>query len=176
MNILFYQFVLFCNRWHTEAVLRFSTFAIVNIAEHFAHNSVIKTTTYKQHLKKVSINGNNNGEDIEKKLLFYALGHALVASQFVITLITFVDDLKTRLMFASYYPLIMETGTVMLSSWLLLWASGKFRQQLINDFAIIRIRNNRVGTIERPRNNNHRAVGGAVVHQLQTRFQFRTTK
>ncbi|KAI3416453.1 hypothetical protein GPALN_005988 [Globodera pallida] len=74
-------------------------------------------------------------------------------------------------MLGSYYPLIMDTGTVVLSSWLLLWASGKFRQQLINDFSIIRISNNHVGTIEGPQNNNHRAVGGAVVHQYISSVQ-----
>ncbi|KAI3420889.1 hypothetical protein GPALN_014511 [Globodera pallida] len=71
-------------------------------------------------------------------------------------------------MLGSYYPLIMDTGTVMLSSWLLLWASGTFRKQLIKDFPIIRIRNiqnNRIDAIEGPRNNNHRAVGGAIGHQ-----------
>uniref|UniRef100_A0A914HRN6 Serpentine receptor class gamma n=1 Tax=Globodera rostochiensis TaxID=31243 RepID=A0A914HRN6_GLORO len=105
---------------------------------------------YKQHLKNVSRNGNNNGHDIEKKLLCYALatflGHALVAIHFVITDIWLVHDPKTRFMFGTYFPLIMDTGTVLLSSWLLLWASGTFRQQLIKDFAIIRktnIQNNR---------------------------------
>ncbi|KAI3407842.1 hypothetical protein GPALN_013471 [Globodera pallida] len=136
--------------------------------------NIVTFVAYKQHLKKVSINGNNNGDDIEKKLLIYALatflGHAFVASQFVITLITFVDDLKTRIMFASYYPLIMDTGTVVLSSWLLLWASSTFRQQLIRDFSSICIRNIRVGTIEGPRNNNYRTVGGTVGHQLQNRI------
>ncbi|KAI3420891.1 hypothetical protein GPALN_014513 [Globodera pallida] len=120
---------------------------------------------YKQHLKKVSISGNNNGDEIEKKLLIYALatflGHALVASNFVITYIWLLDNFKARLMTASYYPLIMDTGTVLLSSWLLLWASGTFRQQLIKDFAIIRkinFQNIRGLAMEGPRNNNHLTV------------------
>uniref|UniRef100_A0A914HQ47 Uncharacterized protein n=1 Tax=Globodera rostochiensis TaxID=31243 RepID=A0A914HQ47_GLORO len=70
---------------------------------------------YKQHLKNVSINGNNNGDAIEKKLLCYALatffGHAFVASHFVITNIWLVDDTKTRFMLGSYYPLILDSGT-----------------------------------------------------------------
>ncbi|KAI3416451.1 hypothetical protein GPALN_014514 [Globodera pallida] len=77
-------------------------------------------------------------------------------------------------MTASYYPLIMDTGTVLLSSWLLLWASGTFREQLIKDFAIIRktnIQNIRVGPIEVPRNNNYLTVGGAVGHQYISSVQ-----
>ncbi|KAI3416449.1 hypothetical protein GPALN_005984 [Globodera pallida] len=127
---------------------------------------------------KVSISGNNNGDDIEKKLLIYALatflGHAFVASQFVLTDIWLVDDVKTRFMFASYFPLIMDTGTVVLSSWLLLWASSTFRQQLTKDFTIIRktnIQNIRVGALEGPRNNNHRAVGGGTYHQYISSVQ-----
>ncbi|KAI3416416.1 hypothetical protein GPALN_005948 [Globodera pallida] len=61
--------------------------------------------------------------------------------------------------------------TVMLSSCLLLWASSTFRQQLIKDFTIIRITNNRVDAMEGPQNNNHRAFGGAVGDQLQNRMQ-----
>uniref|UniRef100_A0A914HQ57 Uncharacterized protein n=1 Tax=Globodera rostochiensis TaxID=31243 RepID=A0A914HQ57_GLORO len=138
---------------------------------------VISLKAYKQHLKKVSINGNYNGDVIEKKLLCYALatffGHAFVASHFVITDIWLVDFPKIRFMMGSYYPLFLDTGIVVLSSCLLLWASGKFRQQLIDDFSIIRKTNIqiiRVGPMEGHRNNNHRAVGGAVGHQLQTRF------
>ncbi|KAI3416472.1 hypothetical protein GPALN_014535 [Globodera pallida] len=73
-----------------------------------------------------------------------------------------------------YFPLIMDTGTVMLSSWLLLWASGTFRQQLIKDFLIIcktNIQNNRVYAIDGPRNNNHRSIGGAVGHQYISSVQ-----
>uniref|UniRef100_A0A914HTP1 Serpentine receptor class gamma n=1 Tax=Globodera rostochiensis TaxID=31243 RepID=A0A914HTP1_GLORO len=129
---------------------------------------------YKLHMKKVATNGNNNSDDIEKKLLFYALatflGHALVASMFLINIITKLDDWKTKAMIFVFYTLILDTGTVVLSSWLLLWANGTFRQQLIKDFAIIRIRNIRVGAMEGPQNNNHRPVGGAVGHQLHNRF------
>ncbi|KAI3420912.1 hypothetical protein GPALN_014540 [Globodera pallida] len=73
-----------------------------------------------------------------------------------------------------YYPLLMDTGTVVLSSWLLLWASSTFRQQLIKDFAIIRktnFQNIRVGSLEGPRNNNHRAVGGGAYHQYISSVQ-----
>uniref|UniRef100_A0A914HRY4 Serpentine receptor class gamma n=1 Tax=Globodera rostochiensis TaxID=31243 RepID=A0A914HRY4_GLORO len=126
---------------------------------------------YKLHMKKVSINRNNNLDDLKKKLLFYALatflGHALIASLFLINIITKVDDWKTTFMIFVYYPLILDT---VLASWLLLWASSTFRQQLIKDFSIIRIRNIRVGPMEGPQNNNHRAVEGAVGHQLQNRI------
>uniref|UniRef100_A0A914HSV8 Serpentine receptor class gamma n=1 Tax=Globodera rostochiensis TaxID=31243 RepID=A0A914HSV8_GLORO len=127
---------------------------------------------YKLHMKKVAING-NNFDDVKKKLLFYALatflGHLLEGSQFLIAVLTKMTDPKIMAVIVIYYPLVMDTGTVVLSSWLLLWASGTFRQQLIKDFAIIRIRNICVGTIEGPRNNNYRAVrGGAVGHQLHT--------
>uniref|UniRef100_A0A914HQD9 Secreted protein n=1 Tax=Globodera rostochiensis TaxID=31243 RepID=A0A914HQD9_GLORO len=64
----------------------------------------------------------------------------------------------------------MDTGTVVLSSWLLLWASSTFRQQLSKDSLIIRIRNIRVGAMEEPQNNDHRAIGGAVGHQLHNRI------
>uniref|UniRef100_A0A914HQE4 Serpentine receptor class gamma n=1 Tax=Globodera rostochiensis TaxID=31243 RepID=A0A914HQE4_GLORO len=131
---------------------------------------------YKLHMKNVNINGNNNSNDIEKKLLIYALatflGHMLIASLYLINIITKVDDWKTKALIFVYYPLILDTGTVVLSSWLLLWASGTFRKQLIKDFTIIRkinIQNNRVGPMEGPQNNNHRAVGGSVGHQLQYR-------
>uniref|UniRef100_A0A914HSZ4 Serpentine receptor class gamma n=1 Tax=Globodera rostochiensis TaxID=31243 RepID=A0A914HSZ4_GLORO len=74
-----------------------------------------------------------------------------------------------------YEPLILDTGTVVFSSWLLLWASVTFRKQLIKDFSIIRkttnIQNNRVGPMEGARNNNHRGVfRGSVGYQLQIRF------
>ncbi|KAI3420885.1 hypothetical protein GPALN_014507 [Globodera pallida] len=71
-------------------------------------------------------------------------------------------------MLGSYYPLILDTGTVVLSSWLLLWASSTFRQQLTKDLTIIRISNNRVGTIE---GHNHRAFGGAAYHQYISSVQ-----
>ncbi|KAI3417586.1 hypothetical protein GPALN_013307 [Globodera pallida] len=129
------------------------------------------------HEKKVSVNG-NNFDDIEKKLLIYAmatlLGHVNVACLYLMLIITNIDDPKTRAVLYVYNPLIIDTGTVMLSSCLLLWASGTFRQQLIKDFSIIRkttnIQSIRVGTIEGPRNNNLQAVGGTVGHQLQNRF------
>ncbi|KAI3420875.1 hypothetical protein GPALN_014496 [Globodera pallida] len=131
---------------------------------------------YKQHLKKIAINGNNEYL-IEKRLLIYALatflGHALVASIFLINIITNTGDTKTVQFLYIYYLLHMDIGTVVLSSWLLLWASSTIRQQLINDFTIFcktNIQNNRVDALEGPRNNNHRAVGGAVGHQLQNRF------
>uniref|UniRef100_A0A914H4R9 Serpentine receptor class gamma n=1 Tax=Globodera rostochiensis TaxID=31243 RepID=A0A914H4R9_GLORO len=99
---------------------------------------------YKLHMKKANTN-ENNFTDIKKKLLVYALatflGHALVASLFLIILITNIDDPKTKTMLYVYYTLIMDIGTVLLSSCLLLWASGTFRQQLLKDFGIIRINN-----------------------------------
>ncbi|KAI3417795.1 hypothetical protein GPALN_012072 [Globodera pallida] len=129
---------------------------------------------YKLHVKKVSVIGGNNFDVIKKKLMVYAmatfLGHALVASQILISILTNIADPKIQAMIFIYYPLVMDTGTVVLSSWLLLWASGTFRQQLIKDFAIIRIRNIRVGAMEAPQNNNHWAVGGAVGHHLHNRI------
>uniref|UniRef100_A0A914HQV8 Uncharacterized protein n=1 Tax=Globodera rostochiensis TaxID=31243 RepID=A0A914HQV8_GLORO len=71
---------------------------------------------FKQHLKKVNLNGNNNGDPIEKKLLCYALatffGHAFVASHFVITDIWLVDYPKIRFMMGSYYPLFLDTEII----------------------------------------------------------------
>ncbi|KAI3419793.1 hypothetical protein GPALN_004225 [Globodera pallida] len=138
--------------------------------------NVCTFVAYKLHVKKVSMSGNNNGDKIEKKLLVYALatflGHMLVTSQFLIQIISNMDP-KTIAMMIVYYPLITDIGTVVLSSWLLLWASGTFRQQLIKDLTIIRFidrANIRVGPIEGPRNNNHWAVRGAGGHQLQNRI------
>uniref|UniRef100_A0A914HRT3 Serpentine receptor class gamma n=1 Tax=Globodera rostochiensis TaxID=31243 RepID=A0A914HRT3_GLORO len=126
---------------------------------------------YKLHVKKVSVNG-NNFDDIERKLLIYAMatffGHLLVACLYLMLIVTHIDEPKTRAVLYVYNPLIIDTGTVMLSSCLLLWASSTFRQQLIKDFSI---RNNRVAAMEGPQNNNVQAVGGAVGHQLQNRIQ-----
>uniref|UniRef100_A0A914HST0 Serpentine receptor class gamma n=1 Tax=Globodera rostochiensis TaxID=31243 RepID=A0A914HST0_GLORO len=130
---------------------------------------------YKLHTKQADTNV-NNFNDIKKKLLVYAmatfLGHALVASLFFIPLIIQIHlDPKAMAMFFVYFPLVMDAGTVVLSSWLLLWASGAIRQQLIKDFTIIRktnIQNNRVGPMDGLRNNNHRPVGGAVGQQFQS--------
>ncbi|KAI3416418.1 hypothetical protein GPALN_005950 [Globodera pallida] len=83
-----------------------------------------------------------------------------------ISVLTNMADPKIMAVIVIYYPLVMDTGTVVLSSWLLLWASSTIRQQLIKDF---RIRNICVDAMEGPQNNNHRAVRGAVVgHQLHT--------
>uniref|UniRef100_A0A914H742 Serpentine receptor class gamma n=1 Tax=Globodera rostochiensis TaxID=31243 RepID=A0A914H742_GLORO len=134
--------------------------------------NICTLVAYKLHVKKVSVNG-NNFDDLERKLLIYAvatfLGHALVASLLLILIITNFDDPKTKTMLYVYYTLIMDTGTVLLSSCLLLWASGTFRQQLIKDFGIIRINNVqtiRVDAQEGPRNNNFRAM--KISHQLHT--------
>uniref|UniRef100_A0A914HTR9 Serpentine receptor class gamma n=1 Tax=Globodera rostochiensis TaxID=31243 RepID=A0A914HTR9_GLORO len=116
---------------------------------------------YKLHIKKVATNG-NTVDNLERKLWIYALatflGHLLVASLFLIP-ISNLDGPKTKALLFVYYPLIMDTGTVMLASWLLLWASDTIRQQLIKDFSIIQktnIQNNRVGPLEGPGNNTHR--------------------
>ncbi|KAI3408806.1 hypothetical protein GPALN_007407 [Globodera pallida] len=96
---------------------------------------------YKLHVKKVDTNG-NSVYNIEQKLLVYAiatfLGHALVASLYLILIISNIDNPKTKAMLYVYYPVVIDTGTVVLSSCLLLWASDTFRQQLIKDFGIIR--------------------------------------
>uniref|UniRef100_A0A914HU22 Serpentine receptor class gamma n=1 Tax=Globodera rostochiensis TaxID=31243 RepID=A0A914HU22_GLORO len=121
---------------------------------------------YKFYVKKVDANWNNNGDEIEKKLLINAmttfLGHALVASLFLIFIITNnVHGPKTKATLSVYYPVIIDTGTVVLSSWLLLWTSGTLRQQLLKDFGIIRInnvQNIRVDAQERYRNNNNWAI------------------
>uniref|UniRef100_A0A914H753 Serpentine receptor class gamma n=1 Tax=Globodera rostochiensis TaxID=31243 RepID=A0A914H753_GLORO len=110
---------------------------------------------YKLHVKN---SNNNNGIEIEKKLLVYALatffGHMLLASYYLSFTIINLDDPKTRAMVYVYYSPIMDTTTVMFSSFFLLWASSPFRQQLLKDFALIR-RNNRVAAQEGPPRNNH---------------------
>uniref|UniRef100_A0A183BJ93 Transmembrane protein n=1 Tax=Globodera pallida TaxID=36090 RepID=A0A183BJ93_GLOPA len=80
-----------------------------------------------------------------------------------------MDDPKTRALQLVYYPVFMDTGTVVLSSWFLLWASGTFRQQLLKDLGIIginNVQNIRVDAQEGPRNNNLWAR--KVSHQLHT--------
>ncbi|KAI3415270.1 hypothetical protein GPALN_004885 [Globodera pallida] len=131
---------------------------------------------------KVATN-ENNFDDIERKLLIYALatflGHLLVASLFLIGIFTDMSDPKIMVMIFIYYSLVMDTGTVVLSSWLLLWASGTFRQQLIKDLAIIRFTNRaniRVGAMEARQNNNHWAVGGAVNHHGRAQIDLESLK
>uniref|UniRef100_A0A183BZ49 Serpentine receptor class gamma n=1 Tax=Globodera pallida TaxID=36090 RepID=A0A183BZ49_GLOPA len=135
--------------------------------------TVFSSTKLKMRRTAFATNG-ANADSIERKLLIYALatflGHALVESLFLIRIIANLNEQAINLV---YYPLVMDTGTVVLSSWLLLWASGTFRQQMIKDFSIIRVTNrsnNRVNAMEGPQNNNHRPVGGAVGHQLQNRI------
>ncbi|KAI3421826.1 hypothetical protein GPALN_012370 [Globodera pallida] len=131
--------------------------------------NIATLVAYKLHVKKDGGNG-NNAHNFERKLLIYALatflGHLLVASLFLIGIFTDMSDPKIMAMLFVYYSLVMDTGTVVLSSWLLLWASGTFRQQLIKDFSIIRFTNRaniRVGAVQ----GHHRAVGPAIGYQFQ---------
>uniref|UniRef100_A0A914HTP6 Serpentine receptor class gamma n=1 Tax=Globodera rostochiensis TaxID=31243 RepID=A0A914HTP6_GLORO len=75
---------------------------------------------YKLHMKKVSINVGINFDDIKKKLLIYALttflGHAFVASLFLIPIINNIDVTKTLTIMYIYLSLVIESGTVVLSS------------------------------------------------------------
>ncbi|KAI3416458.1 hypothetical protein GPALN_014521 [Globodera pallida] len=124
---------------------------------------------------KADING-NTFDDIERKLLIYALatflGHLLFANLFLIADVINIIDPTIMVVTLIYYPLVMDTGTVVLSSWLLLWASGTFRQQLLKDFGIIRINNVqtiRVNARDTARNNNHWATN--VSHQHTSSVQ-----
>ncbi|KAI3408168.1 hypothetical protein GPALN_012016 [Globodera pallida] len=135
--------------------------------------NICTLVAYKFYVKKVGAKWNNNGDEIEKKLLINAmatfLGHAFVASLFLIFIITNIHGPKTKATLSVYYPVIIDTGTIVLSSWLLLWTSGTLRRQLLKDFGIIRInnvQNIRVDAQEGPRNNNHWAI--KVNHQLHT--------
>uniref|UniRef100_A0A183CGT0 7TM_GPCR_Srx domain-containing protein n=1 Tax=Globodera pallida TaxID=36090 RepID=A0A183CGT0_GLOPA len=71
---------------------------------------------YKQHLKKVRKNGSNNGDEIEKKLLIYALatflGHFLFASLYLVGIVLNSIDPPTMPVIFIYHPLIMDTGSV----------------------------------------------------------------
>ncbi|KAI3420870.1 hypothetical protein GPALN_014488 [Globodera pallida] len=68
---------------------------------------------YKLHVKRIAINGNNEYL-IEKKLLIYAvttfLGHALIASLFLIAIFINTDDAKTVDILHILYLLLMDTG------------------------------------------------------------------
>uniref|UniRef100_A0A914HRL5 Serpentine receptor class gamma n=1 Tax=Globodera rostochiensis TaxID=31243 RepID=A0A914HRL5_GLORO len=132
---------------------------------------------YKLHMKKVG----NNSDDIERKLLIYALatflGHFLFASLYLIGIVLNSIDPATMPVIFIYHPLIMDTGTVVLSSWLLLWASATFRQQLAKDFGIIRI--NKVQTIrvngqDGARNRSNRRSNKWIVtkQKLQKKINF----
>uniref|UniRef100_A0A914HTF8 Serpentine receptor class gamma n=1 Tax=Globodera rostochiensis TaxID=31243 RepID=A0A914HTF8_GLORO len=132
---------------------------------------------YKLHMIKADING-NTFDDIERKLLIYALatflGHLLFASIFLIAIFINMIDPTIMVVVLVYYPLVMDTGTVVLSSWLLLWASGNFRQQLAKDFGIIRINKAqtiRVGAQEGARNRPN--SGDACAYLRQSRAQIR---
>uniref|UniRef100_A0A914I2L7 Serpentine receptor class gamma n=1 Tax=Globodera rostochiensis TaxID=31243 RepID=A0A914I2L7_GLORO len=98
---------------------------------------------YKRHVKKRALNKENGTDEIERKLLVYSVatffGHALVSCLFISVLTTTLIHMpKVTTALLAFSPVVLDICTVVLSSWLLLWASGTFRQQLINDFGIMR--------------------------------------
>ncbi|KAL3114383.1 hypothetical protein niasHT_017247 [Heterodera trifolii] len=83
-------------------------------------------------------------------------GHALIACLLICIYIA-SNALNVQMVLALYthYPWVLDTGSVVLSSWLLLWAGDSFRGQLLRDYRIPQIRfeiraNNRVASVKRP--------------------------
>ncbi|KAF7639023.1 Serpentine receptor class gamma [Meloidogyne graminicola] len=88
---------------------------------------------------KTKIKNSTVNSKIQIKLLFYALitlfGHILCAILMILFWIIYkIDPTGNQPIFKAVYqqyPWVMDTSTVVLSSWSLLWASNSFRQELI---------------------------------------------
>uniref|UniRef100_A0A914I286 Serpentine receptor class gamma n=1 Tax=Globodera rostochiensis TaxID=31243 RepID=A0A914I286_GLORO len=98
---------------------------------------------YKWHKKKF-INPDSS-DQLERKLFIYALatfsGHALIACLFIgVYIATNSQNMPMAMAMYAHYPWVLDTGCVVISSWLLLWAGASFRQQLLKDYRIPRIR------------------------------------
>uniref|UniRef100_A0A914H2U0 Serpentine receptor class gamma n=1 Tax=Globodera rostochiensis TaxID=31243 RepID=A0A914H2U0_GLORO len=106
--------------------------------------NIVALTAYKRHKNKCALNPDSS-DQLERKLFIYALatfsGHALIACLFIGTYIaTNSQNMPMAMAMYAHYPWVMDTGSVVLSSWLLLWAGDSFRQQLMKDYRIARIR------------------------------------
>uniref|UniRef100_A0A1I8B0Q8 Serpentine receptor class gamma n=1 Tax=Meloidogyne hapla TaxID=6305 RepID=A0A1I8B0Q8_MELHA len=99
--------------------------------------------SYRKHCKKnigFKTNQQIKQERTEYKLMIYAIftfiGHALMAIEQILLYIVsgvfhqydYIGAIFTQ------YPWTLDVGSVVLPSWLLFWASDKFRKYLIKDF------------------------------------------
>nr|CAD2170235.1 unnamed protein product [Meloidogyne enterolobii] len=97
----------------------------------FLHNRKVDSTTTQQNSAPNS--------KIQIRLLFYALltllGHILCAILMILFWVIYkYDPTGTSPVFKAVYqqyPWVMDTSTIVLSSWSLLWASNTFRHELI---------------------------------------------
>nr|CAD2166939.1 unnamed protein product [Meloidogyne enterolobii] len=98
---------------------------------------IISTATFLIYRIKVAKKESTESSKIKIKLLVYALitlfGHVLVAIMLVLFWILFQfnvfgDNLITKAVYQQY-PWVMDTSTLVLSSWSLLWASDTFRHE-----------------------------------------------
>uniref|UniRef100_A0A914HA63 Serpentine receptor class gamma n=1 Tax=Globodera rostochiensis TaxID=31243 RepID=A0A914HA63_GLORO len=137
-----------------SSVIFMSVCILINIAA---------LTAYKWQKKKCVLNPDSS-DQLERKLFIYALatfsGHALIACLFIgIYIATNSQNMPMAMAMYAHYPWVLDTGCVVISSWLLLWAGDSFRQQLMKDYRIPRIRcesraNNRVDSINVSNTNN----------------------
>ncbi|KAL3109496.1 hypothetical protein niasHT_016119 [Heterodera trifolii] len=123
--------------------------------------NVFAVSAYKRQMNKLKFSQQQNTPtNLERKLFIYSLatfcGHALIACLLICIYIA-SNALNVQMVLALYthYPWVLDTGSVVLSSWLLLWAGDSFRGQLLRDYRIPQIRfeiraNNRVASVKRP--------------------------
>uniref|UniRef100_A0A914H3Z1 Serpentine receptor class gamma n=1 Tax=Globodera rostochiensis TaxID=31243 RepID=A0A914H3Z1_GLORO len=86
--------------------------------------NIVALTAYKRHKNKCALNPDSS-DQLERKLFIYALatfsGHALIACLFIGTYIaTNSQNMPMAMAMYAHYPWVMDTGSVVLSSWLLL--------------------------------------------------------
>ncbi|KAI3411166.1 hypothetical protein GPALN_003249 [Globodera pallida] len=139
--------------------------------------NIVALTAYKWHKNKCVLNPNSS-DQLERKLFIYALatfsGHALIACLFIgIYIASNSQNMPMAMAMYAHYPWVLDTGSVVISSWLLLWAGDSFRQQLMKDYCIAPIRcetraNNRVETIKVSNTNNCWADRVANAQQKNT--------
>ncbi|KAI3419189.1 hypothetical protein GPALN_006941 [Globodera pallida] len=99
--------------------------------------NIVALTAYKWHTNNVL--NPASSDQLERKLFIYALatfsGHALIACLFIGSYIaTNSQNMPMAMAMYAHYPWVMDTGSVVIPSWLLLWAGESFRQQLLKDY------------------------------------------
>uniref|UniRef100_A0A183CNA7 DUF2721 domain-containing protein n=1 Tax=Globodera pallida TaxID=36090 RepID=A0A183CNA7_GLOPA len=101
---------------------------------------IINFATLLQYKKKINVAAEiTESQRLERKLGIYALhtfaGHMTVSVLMIGMSISHKIGIFTVVMtIYSQYAYVMDWCTVVLSSWLLFWASSSFRQQFVDDF------------------------------------------
>ncbi|KAL3111408.1 hypothetical protein niasHT_017635 [Heterodera trifolii] len=128
--------------------------------------NIFAVYAYKCQMNKHKFNQQQNApNNLERKLFIYAsitfCGHALIACLFIgLYIATIRVNFQMVSALLTHYPWVVDTGSVVLSSWLLLWASDSFRGQLLLDYRIPRIRfgtraTNCVASVNGPNEQNN---------------------